>query len=474
MATTTPMPTKTKSKQMILLVAILAAGVFLATFISNYTSSGPPPKKIGGDDPTSIPNLVFWGSKTAQFTWPVWKPWQDGPLEVGNISPEREYTQEGHHDFFFQNTSDDALHIGLNDKSCKCAHVEIATWPREWVAFPNLVIAGVTQVADAWTPFGHFGVLAGTQEDLTKRPYGDPELNWRAVEREDDKGVEVPAHAAGWVRVNWKKREDKAAGPTLVHAQLWSQYKDSGVLTRLEVPLVLVEPIRTRPENTVDFGVLGAGDTVTREVLVVSSTRPNFPVKLEFSQDALVQVSQPVELTQEECKKLWFKTGTEPDMGHIVKAYKMNVTVHEQAGGKHLDLGIFTRRLTLLTDADVDPINLAITGKVRGGISIGTPDARDRADLGHFPSEAGATRDVPIMTEIGDLKLALDTLPDMLKDTTIEEVKDSLPRSWVLHVVLSPNRWEGILPRDLAIYLKADGPTTRRVRIPVTGDAYHR
>jgi hypothetical protein len=389
---------------------------------------------------------------------------QDGDLLAGNEPREMEWHQEAHRIFWFRNDKAEPVKVWLYRKSCKCTRVDACVLPDEWKA-----LSTDENDKHKWK------ALSAEEKD---RRADDPGLSWQTLDREDSTGLVVPGQAAVAVRMNWKGEH---LGPERLSAELKTQQQGiDGAAITLEVPLNFVMPVRLSAEdNTKDsseateisVGTLLASDVKTAKFLFWSSTRDQFKLTGSAPENPCVTFTPPEPLSKEECEAIAKRDGHP-----ILSAYRVTVTVRESNdAGKRLDLGPFRRGVQLHSDADTDPLRAVVAGMVRGEITVGSMEDRDRIDFKSFEAGQEKTKEMTLTTDRTGLDLEIEKVPDFLK---VELEPEELPagtagKSWRLRVTVVPNTIIGEFPRETStIVLKTKGDTPRRVSIPVVGNVF--
>jgi hypothetical protein len=328
-------------------------------------------------------------------------------------------------------------------------------------------------IGAGWALDGVIPTLARAAIQESKKP----ERSWQQMEKEGD-GLTVPAGASGWVRVTW---EGKTPGPQSLRAEVWTRQADNSSLaiTPLEIPLLFVEPVYVQPRDVMLDG-FAPGSQATKQVYVVSSTRPFFNIIPDPTPDGFVTWSEPVALTAQERAELERKFDSRIQWG-----YKVSLEARDEVktGGKLalLDLGPFRRHLTLRTDAKPEPLQVMVIGAVDGNIKVNCGTVEDRIQFGNFSADQGTSATV-VIDAAADLQLKLDE-KDTLKFLKVS-LKEQGPtafgrKGWKLQVEVPANQAAGDFPRqddpelkDCAIYLVLQ--EGRRLRIPVSGTATFR
>ncbi|HEY1375629.1 MAG TPA: hypothetical protein VGF55_02485 [Gemmataceae bacterium] len=439
--------------QVIALFVVIVGGVFGLTFFTQFTRTKETPTGDGGPAPVRA-ELLKQYEKTA-----TWDP------------KDSQYVQEfakgidSHYDFLLSNASDKPVMVVLDSKfACTCTNLEVLLGMVPADGRAKLKDAKPVPVGAAVEPY-----LAGVQwTSLNYEPGSKAIL------------VDVPAaDAAGpqfaAVRFNFHTKEYKA---TTLKAQLQARQGSSVDYLTFDVPISIVAPVlsSTGPSSDqLSFGDLKPGERQERTFFIWSSTHDHFTATAQLvTDDPCIQVTDPRRLSAAELAKLpeelvagaAVSAKTHPKCG-----YEMKVAVSERRGDNQLELGPFNRRLVVNKGTDGE-FTVTLTGTVRGSIRVGEPADHDRVDLGVFPAVHGKERTLSITSPERDLSLAVDHVkPDGLQAELVPVESKFGPRQWKLTVTAPPNALAGPLPNDSAIYLKTGGPTPRRIRIPVTGNA---
>lgn len=401
----------------------------------------------------------------------------DFPIKVAEGHPEYEVQVEGHHDFWFQNTNDQPVEMGLDRTSCTCSHVGVRVLtPEEASIIRQAYIAGAAPVLDGGAGLlPSLGPLAagGQATKLVDQPD-----RWRALKDarggQEESVVPIPAHGTGLVRLNWKGRQ---VGPQRLTATVWVQAAgDShtrGGRTTLEVPVLFVNPVQVYPETLPAF-TLEPNGKHRFECLCWSSTRPDFQlVSVREENDNPCFVCTFTRLTGDELNEAATKLSPQLPM-RVLSAYRIVGTVYERLpdNGPQLALGPFQHHLVLKTNlADFETLTVNVPGTVRGDIHVGTGDSRDKIRLPTFVAARGTTATVPIEANHAGLKLTIDAYkPDYLK-VDLREHPGEEGKRWDLTVTVPPGRAAGQMPPESAVILKTQTEPPRLIRIPVEGRA---
>jgi hypothetical protein len=422
-------------KQLLVLVGVVVALVFGLTYAAMML--GGRGGTVGGAPAVGQEELlVFPLGKTVR-------------PEKGASQPEREIQQPGHYDFWFTNPKDAPVRVAVDHKNCQCAKVELAVLP-----------------PDQW------------DRELTAPPKAD-NLAWQEL-AENGKPADVPAGAVGAVRVSWQAHEQPIF--KLVNATLVTDCKGKGgAPITVEANINFVPPVRVLAEGS-KFGSdrpqeamvsdMEENSVETATFYCWSSTRDRFTLKVEPPADPCLSCSEPVPLTPKELEQ----TGAAYRL-HMASGYRLVVTVREQSpdGKKHLDLGYFRRHVTLHPGPDLEPVQAIVFGLVRGELEVGLGDEKNQIRLGSFAAASGTHKIITLSTERNDVELEVDSYPPFLAAPKLEQVpQGGGGKTWELTATIPPNApLDGSLPRESAISLKIKGESGRRIRIPITGYAYH-
>lgn len=449
----------------LLIVVGLVAGV---TFVKQYSATTPP--VIGPETGTAA------SAEGAHLFFPVttveWAP---------SYAAEVEMNMPGHHDFWFANQKPFPVKLGVFQKNCKCAKIEIAMLTKEeaprYKRARLAVAAGLALQGAA----GPLAVLSRAEVAQQGTPgEGSLNLRWSPMEKDDTRGhfVVVPPESEGILRLSW---EGKKPGHERLVAEFWTQPEaDRAALygyQRLEVPLVVVPPMRNLPPEA-NLGDIYPGGSGEARLFCWSSTRADLPLDVtvmgrDDKPDRNFSCSwEP--LSQAECEAL-----AKEQTSRVLCAYRVTVRVQERlSDGTQLDLGPFRRKLSLVSTPGFEAGEPLVIGVVRGDVTVGTEADRDRISLGSFRAEVGRSRSIDITAENPKVELlpTVEVEPEILKAELKPDpdAKAKGLKRWTLTVGVPPNRGNGILPPTSAAYVTIQSDPPRRIRIPVTGNAYQR
>jgi hypothetical protein len=431
-------------------------------------------------------NLSADNKNTNELTPPVEQlefPVKTGPMHPldTNRPPEFEYTEPGHHDFWFENKMNEPVNIRLTYKNCnRCLTISVGLAPPDWKQKQKDAASAAALIGVGGLPGG--AINPTKDANITPVPPNDQawtELHSEAEKRLESKPFQIPAKESGWVRVAWK--DEDVAHKLLTAKFATDAASGPGQEITLQVPASFVEGVRVDPfSKTIAIEPLRAGDR-SREVefLVLSVTRDDFTLEADSlekqqAEHPFVTCATPVRLSAEELKEM-----TNRYRSFVHCGYRVPVTVRERLDdGRWNSIGQFRATFGLKTNALAsERIELNVTGTIYGEVTViaGENEDRDRIKLGTFSSQRGEKRSVTVESDAGT-ELTVDRKPDFME---VLLKKDGEPaggrQSWRLTVIIKPNEVTGIFPRtederykDTSIYLKTP---TRPVRILVSGQA---
>jgi hypothetical protein len=440
-------------------LVVIAAVVGGVTFVRNWT-----PSKSGPDGEKEIATTTQEDDTRLTF-----------PVAVTEGLPEFELRAQGRQDFWFQNSYDQDVDLGLQSKSCKCSKIEaLILTPDEEKAFrAQMPLAGASEALSGVD--GILSLLTSSAAIDTgvaaclRRPD-----RWNILQPGDETGILIPAKASGIVRLNW---EGRAKGPIRLGAKVWAQLhqkaKTRGELTSLEIPINIVDPIRVSPD-TITVNYLYPGQSSTVDCLVWSATRAGFSLTAqEKTGDPCFECTID-SLVGPDFREAAVKLHIDPYLNKTtpLTIYRVNTTVHERLpDGRQMDLGPFLRDIIISTDQkDLEAVSVTIAGTVRGDIDVGAGEDRDRIMLRTFTSSKGTRETFPIICRQPDMKLKVDSVTPSYVTVQLTPRTD-LVGHYDLQLDIPPNRANGKLPPESAVYLQIQSQPPRRIRIPIVGTA---
>ncbi len=474
-----------KSFQLILLLVVLAAAIFLITFFKMYVH-------------TPVRNPAVVKTSTTQAEGPILQLHfysTHYPLEFTETTagqprqviepPEFEFDRDAHHDFWFYNPNNEATRVGLNKKSCTCANVfvfvaeeaerkpltELAVAPLLNLGLGNL--SGLTQRAMAITSTA---VIQQEQFALQERLATAAGKGGGLMDKEDTHGVTIPAHGLGIVRLLWhgKRKISGSIQPETLTAELWFHSKPSGAGTNLQVRALLLDSTRMdRTEASVQS--LRVGDAPRQVVFRCwSSTRPRFTLTSTLKAEPLYGVEiQPLTDGDEQALRALG--------GSVRSGYRVVVTVRERSvdGTHRLDLGPFRRRIELKAMDGNEEIGnhlVLVEGTMRGGVRVLAPGGRNDGviALGTFAVRTGRDVTATVEADKPGQVVKIERHPDFMEVHLEKDASASGRPTWRLHVKVLPLKVVGDLKPDrseIILRVEGAGDPVRQVRIPVTGTA---
>jgi hypothetical protein len=458
-----------KPMQMIVLLVALSAVVFGVTFASMYVWNAPAnPTDSDPDRDRPVLRVSF---AATQFP-PVTDPGQEPIHEVEQGRP-------GHHDFWYENTNDEPVQMGLAEKGCTCSEVWLCVAPEAWRK--KLEEARAAQVGIGI--LNPLGVVLDQAERERKEKAAVEEMRRQlagSVPASELKRLEpkitaatVPAKSFGFVRLTW---DGKKSGPQLLKAVLWMQDPLRGEAT-LQVKAAFIEPVRIDARER-DIQTMAAGDAPRKtDFHVWSSTRKNFTIKTKTDSEPFITCDAPVPLTEAELKEMNSQTPVK-----VIAGYRIPVTVRERTddGKKQFEQGPFRRSITITPsdeDGDLPPLIVYLNGTIKGDVLVVTGRDDGRVDLETFPARRGTNKRIALESDTPGLELSTVKQPSFMDVELVKDPGGSGRQTWVLTIRVKPGEASGVFPRDeegyrdTGVYLETKGENPRRIRIPVRGHA---
>ncbi len=128
------------------------------------------------------------------------------------------------------------------------------------------------------------------------------------------------------------------------------------------------------------------------------------------------------------------------------------------------------------SDAAARPFAIPLVGRVRGEVRVLNGDAQERIPLGDFKVDRGASCVVTLSTGRTELEFdpAVKTTDEFLTATLQPPTTIEGRKQWKLVVEMKPDAPAHDLGAHAAVTLqmKVNGQETRKLRIPVTGNAH--
>jgi hypothetical protein len=452
----------------VLVLALMVGGI---TFVTVYLGGG---SNAGSEVPTETPPALTFAAKI--YPQPGQKPLIT------------EVRQRGQQDYWFLNDSGQKVNVGLNEKGCTCSEVEVTLAPETWHV---RIFGDAASNAFRLPPRGLDSLTTWMAAQQREHLFPElPDYEATTLVLNKDNSIEVPAGVLGRVRLSWRQTEAK---PLLTFADLWMGRREGGARARLDAGVKIAEPMEVSKEITVrsvdirDLEKMKDGTEVA--ILCWSMTRRSFHINVKIH-DRLkaeadpIEVGEPIPLTREEIQQL---EGTDQNMLTVLSGYRIPVRVRAKGkDGTPIDWGFFRRYIELTSpDEGIEPVQVRVTGEVRGDVTLDGGKEGGAINLGPFPRSRSKRGTIVLRTDEDKLDLRLDAkrLPEYLK-AWLDPVEQTPAgsRLWKLHVEVPPRAAQGEFPRadnriyrDSAIYLTAveeqSGKPPRSIRIPVLGTA---
>jgi hypothetical protein len=425
-------------------VLILAVMVFGLAFAMNYLDQGPSrpvPKKSAG------PRL--------EFTTPL-VPTRD------NLPLLCEPRQQGYHDYWFRNPSDNDLTVGLrsvssmdfrgkvSDVNSKGLRVELYRVPEQ--SLPDLP--------------------PEPKQEAIARELGE-KLEGRSLAIEE--GLTVPGRAIGWLRLHWDAEQlhwdAERPEPRRLDVVLWMGHPQDNQPTQLAANLLIVRPLLV--EKEVSLGTMEARSLPRScPVYCGSATRSDLRVEAEVEHHGRPGPADPLEIESVErlsdAERRERAKSADGPMYHRC-AYRVTVKLRDVSadGTTPFEWGPFQRSLRLKCAGTDVAQQVVLRGTVQGDVVVGAPNTGGGLDI------QGGTGAVLLQSDVPGLELEVDAArtPEYLEVPPLKEpeVASSGHRTWRLVVKVRPNKVSGPLPGDCAVYVKRKGGAPRTIRVPVVG-----
>jgi len=466
-----------KPMQAALLLVILVVMVFAVTFASMYVRDAPTKKTAEEEAQKPQLKLTFASTQVPEERDP-------SRLVV------TEFDKRGHHEFWFRNDNDQAVLLGLGEKSCQCSDVKVFIAPSDWrypLAEAEARRKNLMKYEGILPGGGAGKLVAELADDLGKAEVEQTrqQLLARAdlrslttLDSSSAEGVEVPPGAVGFVRLEWEwDKRQVWAGPQKglgLSAKLWMQDARTGPEVKLFAAVLYVEPA-CLDKGELRFGALNPHDTKTDTVYCWSPTRADFRLEARPAERRLSPFvhCEAEKLSEQERQQL------RKPLGPIAAGYRVTISMRERLDERtRFDEGPFEHGVDLLPfdgKEKLKPLHVTLQGRVRGDVLV--PGAEGGIHLEKFPANRGTTHEVLLSTQQPDLDLKLDSHPPFMAVDLTKEKTSSGPR-WKLRLEIGRDQVAGSFPRadhqaykDTAIYLKIGGEGSRRLRIPVSGTA---
>jgi hypothetical protein len=474
-----------KSQTILVILAAIAV-VFGVTFASQYLAKTKKPTAVISPDQKA---LYFPIESSRHWLHPPSEQKKDDQSILG---AEMEIKVPGAYDFWFQNTQDVPIEVGLKSKTCKCTMVNVRLAGndiQEWNEELTKTVLASCFPANGMINSGG-AVLSSMEVDKTLA--SAPQKEWSQLEVNTEPFI-VPPHTIGQVRMNWDAKEPAVQN---LKAEITMKPKEGSASTLfLSVPIVFVEPFHIQAGDVGVGTILVGGAPVEKRVVCWSSTRSYFSLIPAPSNDPFVICGDPVPLSDGERWKM-----EEAQQTRVASAYWVPVTIREQAEVEEntngimqkklvqMDLGPFRKPVGLIADNMPKQVYATIQGEIKDpDISVeqnGREVNHDKINFGSFPANTGAKLSAAIAAPARfNLQIDKDKIPGYLKARLELDEGESTPsrKSWKLKLETIPGAISGVFPdaansefSDAAITIKLQGTMSRGIRIPVQGNATFR
>lgn len=422
------------SLQIGLTLAIVVALVVGVTILSHYTGTGGTrPKETVAE---VRPHLLFLdppAEKSVVEDFEVGKPYQ--------------------RDFWFRSpTAGTPVNVTLKYKPDHCSRVEIGALTA--AEAEQLGLANLKEDAK---------LLAFLKTNAEVGAILDKEKRWQKLEHKGDK-ISIPAESTvGLVRLAWKK---DSPGEDYVQIELQTSQGNEKRKETVVVAARFGAPVRVRQDRMAihDLNVVGQEETV--EILCFSPTRERFSLTAKEARDHPCFTCTLKPLTTQELATQAKEVGAQK----LLSGYRVTVKVQERApNSKVLSLGPFGRRIILTPDTEQEPLEVLVTGMVRGelGMLDDNLEPVSLIDLQTFRTQRGISKTMVLVAEKPGLELELkSSQPEYLEAKLTSLPAAGGKQRWNLVVDVPPNKHMGNIPNGQVILQIKGG---RTMEIPVRG-----
>jgi hypothetical protein len=457
-----------KQTQWVVALVVLAVMVFVITFAMNY---------LGGGATSTPVTEVLKPTNEVIFLDRVF------PADRSHLVQEER--SNGHYDYWLYNPNDQAVVLGVERTSCRCAGAELFVPDSRAIADLPVAFAAVLGATANPLPVAAVGLYGQILDNLSRDA-----TRYELMTRNETGSV--PAGGLGWIRLSWK---GERTGKQNQFAKLWMDDRVSGKTATLEVFLNYLEPLRVRP--TLDVGTIRDDDLrngLTRHLICWSSTRDQLTLTVRPAVDRggvlndPFVLGKPEPLSARECQALE-RENNDPSAGEALagpvrSAYRIPLTLQQVSpnGKNPFDVGPFRRRFLIGSPDVIGEQSIVVNGRVSGLVEIGLGDENAEINFFTFPRKRGKREKLFLQSDAPDIKLEFDRVrtPEYLEAKLVPETTNAGRQSWRLEVQVLPGKAFGVFPRrndpayeDAAVYLKAllPGKEPRAIRIPVSGTA---
>jgi hypothetical protein len=446
----------------VLPVAILLIAVAAIAWATQFLPGRPRPQD--GKDNSAAPVLAFASERA------IWDNDKD-------YIKEFEFGTNGYYDFVFFNISGRDVDVGIFYANCTCSRVEICF-------LEGQEAKAVQQASSVGKP-----PLEGV---------ANPSWQVMEVDREMRKSLVMPAGAVGVLRMHWKGPgvdSDQSFHHMNLTVKLWSRAVGQGQnrhIKELETKVLYLRPAMfDQPE--LDLGTLNPKEESSKSFLCWSATC-QLEVK-DASKDERIKI-EVTPLNRRQCCR-W----SQITKGKVACAFRVTVTLHEQVGGKQLDLGQIHKPVPVTIFSGGNDVTFKtpmLKASVRGAVRLDS----GKIDLKPFPVTRGTSKEVNVHAPQGLDVVFHGCEPAYLNITaTLKQVEIvdgetkwqmmvTVPKKYskddagqlpadtvlVLHVQFTSKLWRPPVVGALGVTAMAGEAMyrTRIVRVPITGVAESR
>lgn len=367
---------------------------------------------------------------------------------------ELEVNTDGRAFFYFENDRPEEVSVQLDYLNCQCNQVDMALFTDPEVKH-----------LPTWPPIVVTDLGKGLEFLETDRS------RWKVLPR-DGAATTVPAHAKGVLRVSWTGRK---IGPHQAVATVITQKPGdpaTSVTTRLGA-MATYTPVVMLDQEQFKLPDIESGGSATISFSVWAPMRDRFQLHVQDPAHDPHFVCSTRPLTAAELEDVVFNQLKKQHPNPTAKSgYRVTVVVREVMDGKHLDAGLFARKIDLTTDIAADQ-SVTLTGTVHGDVEVGDEEHPGRIVLGAFSAEQGKTVHVPLVAARPDVQVkVLSVQPSYLQTHLEGPVTEAGSRHWTLTVIAPEHIPIGRLPTGSEILLQVKGDRISQMRVPIHGAAY--
>jgi hypothetical protein len=447
-------------------VVAVVALVFGVTYVSQVAPNTGPPKPVtpGRAKAIAAPSLIV---PTERASWDLNEP-PEMPT-FARHGKEMEPGAAGHYDFWVANIHDVPANIQLMATSCKCADVQLGIVDASAVAaFLNEQSPAIPQPVEPAAVEKLLAVAA-------KNPTLIQKVEWQPLPKFDPNSRVPAADPKTGLRIAIVRLDfhPKDQGRLLITATISHVGGGDGKVAQrvFEVPVTIVPAVMMYPDAA-SVGEIRAGDTRQVEFVLWSATRDSFPIKLpDLPEDPTYVFSKPEPLdatgvVNELRRMKATRASSKPKTG-----YKVALTIHESLNDKLLELGPLVRRLNFNAGTEYES-TCDVKGTVIGDVRLidATGNNADRIKLGEFEANRPTSKTYNLQAHQPGMKFQVVSVTPAALKVELKE-KSAAGQLWELKVEVPKDSIAGPLPPGSSVVLETVGQKSRRVRVPVEGNA---